>query len=697
MEKKELDVGLKAFVQHGFVKKGETGDQIYGVCPFCGLGVHKHAASFYVNKHNTDWDCKSCGKNGGFQTFLQEVVEFCSANFKGTPAIELSKSRGLKLATLRKFRVGYNPLTKKYIVPIPDATASKIWDIRIYDGKRIISTTSCKVGLFGWDTLDTTNPDIWLCEGEWDAMAMSELQEALHFNGTILGVPGAGTFKADWCLLFKDKDVRALYDNDDAGRNGAEKCHKSIKSVSRSLKFLQWPQTDEFPDQYDVRDHYKKFGSQAYTFILDHLSDTPPGMEEVPEGQVGGGELNNAVFSGPGMHYQEVYAGYAEWLELKDPQILDVMFGTILANRIPGVPIWVFLTGPSGATKSELLMSLSTSPAIISTTTVTAPSLISGANFAGGQDPSLFAILNNRNLVIKDFTAIMSQQQLAVDEIMGYFRDAYDGKIEKRFGNGIYRRYDPCYFGVLAGVTKVVEVFTEQHVALGERFIRYNVETPENNDDIRVILRKAMGNTSHENEMQLKLRHIAHQVLNHDFNIIPVVPKEIAEKIMSLAIWVSHMRATVMRDKYSKEIIHSPFTELPTRLSKQFSKIGMGMANFRWQEEVTEVQYEIIKRIAKATAPSKMEEVVRTMYTGDPYGEFSIDLIAQLINLPIITTQRVMENLTMVNILEKSKKTKMASCFRLTENAHELIEHAEIYQKPEKKPLKTVIPKGRRL
>lgn len=697
MEKQELDVGIKAFVQHGFRKKGDVGNQVFGVCPFCGMAEHKHAHTFYINKKSLDWDCKSCGKNGGFQTFLREVVEFCSLHFKGAPAIELSKNRGLKLSTLRKHKIGFNPLTKKYVIPVLDFTGEKIWDIRIYGDKRTISTASCKVGLFGWNNLKNDIDDVWLCEGEWDALAMLELQEALKFEGTIIGVPGAGTFKADWCMLFKDKDVKALYDNDAAGRDGAKKCHKSIKSLARNLTFLQWSKAGEFPDKYDIRDHYIKHGAKLLPFILDNLSETPPGMEEVTASVIGGGEVNNSIFTGPGMHYEEVYAGYSKWLELKDKQILDVMFGTVLANRITGNPLWVFLTGPSGATKSELLLSLSTSPQIISTTSITAPSLISGANFAGGADPSLFAILNKRMLVIKDFTPVMSMNPMMMEEIMGYFRDVYDGKIEKRFGNGIYRRYDPCFFGILAGVTNVVEVFTEQHVALGERFIRYNVETPTTNAEKRVLLRKAMGNTSKEDQMQNELRRIAHAVLNHDYTVIPVVPEAIAEKIRSLAIWVSDMRSTVMRDKYSKEIIHSPFTELPTRLSKQFCKIAMGTAQFRWQEEVTEDQYEIVKKIAKATAPSKMEKIVSTIYSKDPFGEFSVDVIAHLINLPSITTQRVLENLTIVNMLEKSKRSRMGSSYRLTENAHELIEHAGLYEKPEKKPLKSIIPKGRSL
>lgn len=693
MPKQERDTAVTAFTQHGFAKKGQAGNQAFGICPFCGLAEHKHAHTFYINRSSLDWDCKSCGRSGGFQSFLREMSLFCESNFKGNPAIKLSKSRGLKLSTLRRFHVGYNPLTDKYILPVMDAQNEKVWDLRIYDGKRMMSTSGCKVGLYGWEELSPDKQDIWLCEGEWDALSMLELQEHINFEGTVLGLPGAGTFKADWVMLFKEKCVRALYDNDDAGREGAAKCHKTIKGVASDLFFLKWDTA--FKDKYDVRDYYTEHGAKTLTFILDNLSQTPPGMEEVADVKVGGQRTPSTQYTGNGLHYKEVYARYSKWLKLKDPHVLDVMFGSVIANRIPGNPVWMFLVGPSGATKSELLMSLSTSPNVITTTTLTAPSLISGANFAGGNDPSLLAILNGRMLVNKDFTPILSSMAVVREEIIGILRDVYDGKIEKRFGNGIYRRYDPCFFGILSGVTQVIEVFTEEHVALGERFIKYCIDLPESIDDEKDILRKALGNTSKENIMQADLKDAAKCCLSRDFGDMPDIPVYIQEKLMSLAIWVSNMRATVIRDKYSKEVTHRPYTELATRLAKQFSRVLLGIGGYRWLDTISDEEYEIVKKVGRDTTPSRMEGIVRGMYATNPVGDFSVDTLSHMIKLPPITTQRMMENLVMVGMLEKGKYTRMSSSYRMTEKSLQLIEEGDIYQKPEKKALKVLIP-GRR-
>jgi len=57
--------------------------------------------------------------------------------------------------------------------------------------------------------------------------------------------------------------------------------------------------------------------------------------------------------------------------------------------------------------------------------------------------------------------------EIARDEIFGTLRDAYDGKITKRFANGIVRAYQST-FGLVAGVTPAIESFVVTHAMLGE-------------------------------------------------------------------------------------------------------------------------------------------------------------------------------------------------------------------------------------
>ena len=70
------DKNLLIFKQFGFMPKGKSSSQVYGDCLFCG-----RENKFFVNASNKKWDCKVCGKSGGYQMFLQEMVEFCQTNF----------------------------------------------------------------------------------------------------------------------------------------------------------------------------------------------------------------------------------------------------------------------------------------------------------------------------------------------------------------------------------------------------------------------------------------------------------------------------------------------------------------------------------------------------------------------------------------------------------------------------------------
>lgn len=673
----ELDLNhsaAKAFRQHGFLAHSTSGtNQLVGRCPFCGKEHH-----FYLNIENKAWDCKSCQKSGGFQTFLQEMAIHCKNQFSGKVANKLAEDRGLKLKTLRKFDVGYNPLTKCYMLPILDMKSEKVWDLRIYKSKRFMSTAGCNVGLFGWEQLQHDFKVAWICEGEWDRMAMEEIIEATGSHEEItVGVPGAGTFKSEWGIYFKDKDVNTLYDNDDAGSSGEIKVYNNLKMIVHDLRICNWP--DSYGKGFDVRDFYaheNHNGIRAYKGLRGFLRELPKSADTSK--LTASSTEDKSLYDGEGLSPEDVYKEYRKWLHLPDTNVIDVMFGTVIANRLPGDPLWLFLVAPPGATKTELLMTLIDAPNITTTTSLTPHSLISGANFAGGGDPSLIPKLNGKCLVVKDFTTILNMNMVARDEIFGILRDAYDGRTEKHFGNGVFRSYE-SKFAVIAGVTPVIEQFTDEHSALGERFLRYKIHTRTDAKGSKAFLKRALSNVANEDEMRSSLRKVGTQVLKHDFTGGPTFSDEICEKIIALAQWTALMRSTITREKYSGEITHKPYTELGTRLAKQYMKLLLGVGLFKQLDTITDKEYQIAVHMAKSTVSSRMEEVVRKMYKGEKEKAYSTSDIVKLTNLPPMTCGRVMENLMMLHVVQKKDSGPMKTEWVFTEDMKELIETAELY------------------
>lgn len=680
MKRKTLDINapaLKAFKQHGFAPKGTSGNnQVFGSCPFCGK-----ADKFYVNVNTKQWDCKVCSKKGGFQIFLREIVEYCKSHFKLKPAINLAKERSLKLSMLRKFNVGYNPNTGCYILPIYNMTGEELQDVRIYKNKKFMSTSGCQVGLLGWEKVDKVKDvhSIWLCEGEWDGIAMNELLKGNDVTDElVLAVPGANTFKAEWNVLFKDMRVNVLYDNDEPGRDGAIKVYNNIQYVVKDFRFIHWSEKHE--DGFDIRDLYKRNDlkpKKTLRGIRSLLRDLPQGIDlSITESE---GKTSHVKYTGDGLPAETVYKNYRDWLYLPDSTPLDVIYGTIIANRFEGDPLWLFLVAPPGGSKTELLMTFSDCKNIVTTTSITPHSLISGANF-GGSDPSLIPLLNNNVLIVKDFTTILNMPAMSRDEIFGIFRDAYDGKTEKRFGNGVFRSYR-SKFGFIAGVTPAIEIYADEHAALGERFIRYKLPQSRGMKEDRELLRRAMRNVANEEKMRKALNDTAKEALNYDFKKLPSIPASITDKVIYLAQWTSLMRGTVNRDKYTKEVTHNPFSEKGTRLTKQFSKLMMGIGMFKRKLKVDETEYKVVRDIGVGTVPTRLESCARNIYRYGMDKAYSVHEISEMVRLPSMTVGRLTENLNMLGILQRDRLNRMKTEFRLTEDILEIIDGAGIYSK----------------
>lgn len=663
---------VKAYCQHGFIPTGESGTEIFGACPFCGKQNR-----LYVNKKSKAWDCKHCEKHGGFLTFLEEITSLCKDNFTGANAIKLAKSRGVSLNTLRKFDLGFNAVTNSFCFPVRGPDGKRVNDVRMYKNGKLISTATCKTGLLNWDKIPTCKGTIWLCEGEWDGMAMQEILDKLGMTDDVAtAVPGAGTFKAVWVPFFTGRKVFTLYDNDEAGQKGALKIFNALIREAKELKFVNW--TSEYTNNFDLRDLYmqQKGAKKTLETLVSLLRDLP--MNADVESITRDGANSKTKYDGNGLSAEQVYTAYKQWLHLPDTSVIDVMYGTIIANRLDGDPLWLFLVAPPGMTKTSLLQTVVDAKDITSVSTLTPHSLISGSN-AGGIDPSLIPQLNNRVLIIKDFTTILNMNQQAREEIFGTLRDAYDGEIAKTFGHGVRRHY-VSKFGIIAGVTPAIETFLANESALGERFLRFAMKLPATVTEHLAYMRRATANIQNDSIMKSSLRDVGAQVLNYAYSSRVEIPEHIYTRILYLSMWTAQLRGTIIRDKFSKEVMFKPFQELGTRLSKQFIKLLLGIGMFRRLDTVGENEFEIIRNLALGTVPSRLEDCVCRIYKEGKDRHFTIGEIGEMIRLPNGTTQQVVNSLYMLGVLQKSRMSGLKTDWQLSDAFLKLIRRSGVYK-----------------
>lgn len=677
---------LIAFKQHGFIYKGESGTQVYGYSVFSGKD------NFWINPETKMWDCKNSGESGGYQQFLQRVHRMSIGYMHGERLAWLKKKRGFLRTTIKNHAVGFNPHNDTYLIPVYDANNENIWDLRIYNPKhkKLMSTSGCNVGLYGWDSLQKYK-NIWLVEGEWDKMAIWEMLYKLDKLGdeTVVAVPGVLTFKQEWCQLFVDKNIRVAYDADKPrmvnnvmkpgpGSVGSVKVYKILKSIAKSLKFVHWP--NDSKDGYDVNDllNETKSHERMNIKLISYLKSDPPIEERFLTEVLDENKTDAEVFTGKFIKPEDVYAAYTKWFYLPDTTVIDVLYGTIIGNRLSGDPLWLFLIAPSGGTKTEFCLSVSEAPRMFPMTTMTKNSLVSGANFGGNNDPSLIPLLNDKVLLIKDFTAILDMNHTQSEEIFGTLRDAYDGRIEKMFGNGLLRRYE-SKFGIVAGVTPKIEQFTQKNVAFGERFLSYKIPIPKDHKGRLKYLRIAMSNVNKEQTMRKELRELGTSVLSYNYVKNTVnIPESINEKIMIIAEWTASMRGTVERDPYSKEVVASPYIELATRLVKQYTKLIIGISLFRGKKSATRNEYTIVRDIAVSSVATELNKITELLYkTGvDKWLEYK-----EILNgteLPTENLRRKLENLVLLKAVIK-KKEGLTQFYSIEPEIYALIKEGNIY------------------
>lgn len=664
---------LKAFSQHGVKFTRASGDtQAVGDCPFC-----KGTGHFYVNHQTKNWDCKKCQRHGGFAKFLEEMGTMCAKYVKRNELKVLFEEKGILPETFTRWQVGYNYTTQRYTIPVPNIEYG-LSDLRLYKlGDKVHSSRDSKVNILNVRSLmeDRYNRPVYVCEGDWDFMVMDEILHVTRAEGLAIGIPGAGMFKAEWIRYFRNKTVHVLYDNDDAGRKGENRMYNALKAVAKKMTFVHWPEGKE--DGYDLRDFYRNHDRQAGNTLaaLRRLFKPEPRKTELEEGITEESQGKRPTKAKAELvPYKDVIAGYMKWLHIPNADFLNVIYGTILANRLQGEPIWLFLVAPPGSSKSVSLMSFQHADRIVTTTSITPHALISGFSGAGG-DPSLIPRLDGKVLIIKDFTTVLSMPIMQREEIFGILRDAYDGRVEKHFGNMVMRAYD-SKFGLVCGVTPAIDTLGEMHSSLGERFIKYRYKY----DDWYQVIKRALGNSNHENQIRTELADLATRALAHDYeSTLPEISAEVQESLITLAQWTAVMRGCVTRDRYTGDIIYKPSPEIGTRLVKQFSKLALGLAMFRGVPEVVHDDYQIIVQVARDTLTEKNEEIYRKMFLKDSDKKWSVKEIAELTRLPEPTCGRVLQDLAMLRILEKDRVDRVI-VFSITDYAKELTNRSKVYK-----------------
>ena len=336
-----------------------------------------------------------------------------------------------------------------------------------------------------------------------------------------------------------------------------------------------------------------------------------------------------------------------QWLYIKDFQAIDIVMATALTILLPGDPVWLLLIAPPGSTKTEYLRSF-TNNRVYSLSTLTPQTLISGLK--GNKTADLISELDGKILILKDFTSILSKKNEDQTAIFADLREAYDGYLEKSYGSGTGTKRYKSKFGVIAGVTDVIDMYRKVHSLLGERFLKCRIRT--NAED---AINKAGEMAGKEEEMRRVLSEATNGCFAYYASRIRdsepiIVENNTHQQIKALANITAKLRSEVDRDNCHNVLYH-PQAEVGTRLTKQFLKLAQGLCLFYAHDIVGQQEYEVVLRVAQDSIPRQRLKLVLSILGCEP---MTTQQIGDKATIPTTTTKELLEDLWMLDLIKRT-------------------------------------------
>jgi hypothetical protein len=611
----ETSKRLKIYEFFGVTFREEKDSEILADCPFCGKEKH-----FYINKENALFDCKRCIAEGNYTDFLTLTYDQIKDFNEELKIKELAEYRNLPYEAFLGTGIIYTG--NRYWIPIWNGT-DKIVDIRhYYKGKNVLSTDGVSLGIFNFKELvskERLYDPVYICEGEFDAIALNYLLRKVKKTGVVIGIPGAGIFKKEWQDYFLGRDIIVCYDNDSAGNNGYVKVRTELIGKARSIKQLIWPA--EMPTGYDVNNFVAAYGVRTGQYescyemlqLLTKSEDKTAAVLEKKYESI----PNNTTF-------KELLVEYKKSLEINQEyeDAIRIMLATIISINIPGPdPVWLFFVGPPGCGKTALLNTARNSDLCYYQSSLGRHSLISGWKTPSGADPSILAHIKNKCFILKDFTEVLFKSQTDRDEIFSILRGAFDGSVERKFGNNVTRVYSDLRFSMIAGVTQEINNYPQ--ASAGERFLRYNFNSTE--DEIEkqqeAALSQLLVGEVAKQDLQVYVRKFINQT--RDFSqerLSNYFTNEFRNRLKPLARLAAYLRTPVIRYERGRKNecpVYEPIPETGNRIAVQLQRLAFSLAILENKETIDRHIFKILKKVAFDTVQSYASRIIDTLYKAE--------------------------------------------------------------------------------
>jgi hypothetical protein len=366
---------------------------------------------------------------------------------------------------------------------------------------------------------------------------------------------------------------------------------------------------------------------------------------------------------------EDVEAVVRKWYHLENLEPIHVALAVVVANQMPGDPLWAFLVGPPSSLKTEIIRALGGIPSIFPLSNLTANTFASGYQ-SKNDEPSLLMKLDGKILTLKDFTTILTMHHDKRAEILAQLREIYDGSYKKSYGNGKVVDW-AGKIGLLAGVTPIIDTHYSVSQVLGERFLLYRLLA----QDELVVAGRAMNQRGDERQMRAEVRDTITQCVRGLRQEPVQIPDPILARLGALAAFTARARSSCVWD-HRGELISVPEPEGPGRLAKQFCALAQGLAVVRGTPSVTDEDYLTVCHVAQDTVPANhralIDELVRRVGAAEPS---STTELGEAVRFSTSMARRNLQELVAMDLARRirAEKQGLADRFELSERATKLL------------------------
>jgi hypothetical protein len=382
-----------------------------------------------------------------------------------------------------------------------------------------------------------------------------------------------------------------------------------------------------------------------------------------------------------------------KWLYIENDTVIDIIVAVYIANRLQADPLWLLIIAPPSTTKTELLRGFADHKNTYFISSLTPSTLVSGMKPTDtGKELSLLPELNNKLVILKDFTSVLSMRSENQQEILAQLREVYDGKYSKVFGTGKAFHWKGR-FGLIGASTPVYDAHYGVISSMGERFLLYRTDN-SNSSAMGIQAQRIVGK---EDKMRAEIRQALHKFIDQFEEISSAnfeKDNQVNHMIVSLANFVAYCRCPVRRDFRNRQqpITHIPTPEGPARLVKQFMQIGIGLTYAHQKQIIDKEIYQTIKKIGKDLVPTQRLRILNHLWNERAVKSSEVWLktkeISDVVNLPVATVRLSLEDLMVINVLKRDivgEKEKSPYVWQISQQLCEWIDHAEIFSDSELK------------